>query len=243
MEKFPATMKRQIKHGHPYVREVTRALLAKFGHQTLGNKRNPFDELLYIILSSKTPPNRYTLTFKNLKSKYPTADQLARAKPQTITKVIESGGLADKKAQQISSIAKYLLQQFGHVTLGPLRHMSDKQAEDFLDSLPGIGKKMARCILMYSLDRSVFPVDAHCYRISQRLGWVSQSQTLTDRIADELQNGIPPQFRYDLHVGMVLLGREYCQPRRTYCQICPLLEYCPTGKVNQDLAQVIRVMV
>jgi endonuclease-3 len=223
---------------HPDVREVTRALVSRFGQQTLGNKREPFDELLYIILSSKTPPTRYRVTYRSLKSKFPQADQLARAKPQTIAGVIEVGGLADKKAQQISSIAKYLRKQFGRVTLDPLRRMNDGQAEKLLDSLPGIGKKMARCVLMYSLDRKLFPVDSHCYRISQRLGWTSDSSDLTDRIADKLQEGVPPRLRRDLHVGMVLLGREYCQPQRMYCEACPILEYCPTGRARQGLAPV-----
>jgi endonuclease III len=218
------------KYDHPNVRPVTRALIAAFGHQTLGNKRNPFDELLFIILSSKTPPERYQLTYSALKDKFPSANQLARVRPKVIAHVIEFGGLADKKARQISTVAKVLVKAFGRVTLRPLARMDDQQAEEFLDTLPGVGKKTARCVLMYSLDRPVFPVDAHCFRISQRLGWVPKDHSLTDRVADELQAEIPPDLRRDLHVGMVLLGREYCQPQNLRCSECPLLEYCPTGQ-------------
>lgn len=221
------------KGEHLSVRPVTRALVAKFGRRTLGNKRNPFNELLFIILSSKTPPERYKLTYRALKDKYPSADRLARAKPAVIASVIEMGGLAEKKARQISAIARTLVNEFGHVTLRPLARMTDRQAEVFLDALPGIGKKMARCVLMYSLDRPVFPVDAHCFRISQRLGWISKDATLSDRVADELQTGTPPRLRRDLHVGMILLGREYCQPLRMRCTECPLLIYCPTGRKRQ----------
>ena len=223
------------KDKHLNVRSVTRSLIATFGHQTLGNKRNPFDELIFIILSSKTPPERYQLTYSALKDKYPSVDQLARARPSAIARVIEAGGLAEKKARQISAIARALVWVFGRVTLTPLTRMNDQQAEEFLDTLPGVGKKTARCVLMYSLGRPVFPVDAHCFRISQRLGWTSKNSNLTDRVADELQAGIPPELRRDLHVGMVLLGREYCQPRNMHCLECPLLKFCPTGQEKHSI--------
>lgn len=216
------------------VRKITRALTRAYGRPTLGNKRNPLDELLFIILSSKTPPHRYKLTYRALKEKYPSADGLASAKPSAIARVIEVGGLAEKKARQISAIAKALVREFGRVTLRPLRGASDADAEAFLDNLPGIGKKMARCVLMYSLDRPVFPIDSHCFRICQRLGWVSEDTNLTDRVADTLQEGIPPHLRQDLHVGMILLGREFCQPLKMRCVECPLLRYCPTGQQRQS---------
>jgi len=212
------------------VQEIARTLVKVYGRPTLGNKRIPFDELLFIILSSKTPPDRYKLTYRALKKKYPVANDFASVKTTTIARTIAFGGLAEKKARQISAIAKIILRKFGRVTLNSLRQMNNQEAETFLDALPGIGKKTARCILMYSFDRPVFPVDAHCFRISKRLGWIPPNVSLTDRIADKLQDGIPPSFRRDLHVGMILLGREYCLSQKPCCSECPLLSLCPTGK-------------
>lgn len=214
----------------PFTREITRTLVKTYGRPTLGNKRNPFDELLFIILSSKTPPSRYTITYKALKTKYPSPDNLVRARPSAVAHTIEVGGLADKKARQILSVAKTLKNKFGCVTLNPLKRMKNQEAELFLDSLSGIGRKMARCILMYSLDRKVFPVDAHCFRISQRLGWVSKNTNLTDRVADKLQEGIPAHLRHDLHVGMILLGRDFCKAQKTFCKECPVKKHCSTGR-------------
>ena len=42
------------------------------------------------------------------------------------------------------------------LTLDFLRDMADHEAERFLVSLPGVGPKSARCVLVYSLGRSVF---------------------------------------------------------------------------------------
>lgn len=217
------------------VKPITKILLKALGKNNLGNKQNPFDELLFIILSSKTPPDRYRKTYKFLKSKYPVSEMLANAKPQTIARVIKVGGLEEKKASQISAIAKQLKKQFGKVTLNLLKKMSNENAEKILVELPGIGIKSARCILMYSLDRDVFPADNHCLRISRRLEWISSRDGFSKRTANYLQERIPPKNRKDLHIGMVLLGRTYCLPKNPKCQECPILSYCPTG--NQLVAR------
>src|SRR5262249_8427187 len=132
------------------------------------------------------------------------------------------------------SAARHLKDLFGHVTLDPLRKMSDEDAEKHLLALPGIGIKSARCILLYSLERQVFPADNHCLRISQRLRWIPKAD-FNKGTANALQNGIPPSFRGDLHVGMVLLGREFCLPKNPRCRECPILKFCQTGKSNLKL--------
>ncbi|MHB8629395.1 MAG: endonuclease III domain-containing protein [Aggregatilineales bacterium] len=181
------------------------------------------------MLSAKTPPARYKKAFADLKRAYPHYNDLALANVAELGSIIRYAGLSDKKSLQINRIAKRLKDKFGRVTLQPLNKMSDEEAEEFLLSLPGIGIKSARCILMYSLDRKVFPADNHCLRIAQRLGWIPKA-TFTKGSANTLQDGIQPLLRRTLHVGMVLLGRSYCFPKNPKCESCPILEYCPTGR-------------
>ena len=216
-------------HFHPHVEEVTRALVQHFGRSTLGNKRNPFNELLYIILSSRTPPEVYQETYRSLRREFKTANSIAEARPEYVAETIEQGGLHNKKARAITEIASELKETYGRVTLAPLKEMETEEAEKFLTSLPGVSTKTARCVLMYALDRPVFPVDVHCRRVAHRLGWTPSDIYLTKRQADELQEGIPKPLRRDLHVGMVLLGRNYCLPKNPRCRECPLLKFCLTG--------------
>lgn len=223
----------QVFSLHSRVEEITKALVREFGRKTLGNKRNPFNELLYILLSSKTPPGRYQEVYRKLRQSYTRAEKLADARPQDIALVIKQGGLGNRKARAIASIARRLKEEFGRVTLAPLKKMTDQEAETFLSSLPEVSKKTARCVLMYALGRPVFPVDNHCFRIAQRLKWMPEAVYLTGRRADELQAGIPEPLRRDLHVGMVLLGRNYCFPKNSQCSECPLLKFCPTGSQVQ----------
>lgn len=221
------------KHYHSHVEEIASTLVREFGRPTLGNKKNPFNELLYILLSSRTPPEVYQETYQSLRREFKRADSIAEARPEYVASTIERGGLQNKKAHTITAIASELKDRYGRVTLAPLKSMETEKAEEFLVSLPGVGIKTARCVLMYSLDRPVFPVDAHCYRIAQRLQWIPQDIPLTKRVADEIQDGIPGHLRKDLHIGMVVLGRNYCVPKKPLHRKCPILEFCPTGKAAE----------
>jgi len=212
---------------HLHVGEITEALVQHFGRPTLGNKKNPFNELLYIILSSRTPPDVYQETYRSLRREFKTANSIAEARVEYVAQAIEQGGLHNKKARAITSLASELKETYGRVTLAPLREMETEEAERFLTSLPGVSTKTARCVLMYALDRPVFPVDVHCRRIAYRLGWTPSDIYLTKRQADGLQEGIPDPLRRDLHIGMVLLGRNYCLPRNPRCRECPLRKFCP----------------
>jgi endonuclease III len=219
---------------HMHVEKVTAALVQKYDRPTLGNKRNPFNELLYIVLSSRTPPNRYQETYLALRRDFARADDLARVNAARIARSIKCGGLQNKKARAIAGIARTLKERFGRVTLAPLKSVETKEAEQFLTALPGVSIKTARCVLMYALDRPVFPVDRHCLRVAYRLGWVQRGDVLTRQQQDQLQEGVPSSLRKDLHVGMVVLGRRCCTPTDPACGNCPLLEFCPTGQANEE---------
>lgn len=215
---------------HKNVIEVTKMLLKVYGHQFLGNKKNPFSELVFILLSSKTPPERYQSAYLRLKRHYPKSDDLAMANWDALAELIKDTGLQNRKAKALVKISQRIKRERGEVSLAFLKHWSDDDAENYLCSLPEISKKSARCILMYSLDRQVFPVDNHCFRICQRLGWVGENASLSDRVSDLLQDGVPLELRKDLHVCMVLLGRDFCTPTNPDCAHCPILSFCPAGQ-------------
>ena len=219
---------------HPNVVQITEALLQKFGRETLGNRQDPLEELFFILLSSKTPPDRYQEVFHVLSTVYPAFEDLVEAHWQDVAQVVVRAGLQNRKAKAIVSIAKRLKSEFGRVTLDPISKFPNEEAERFLVSLPEVSKKSARCVLMYALNRPLFPVDSHCFRISRRLGWSSQDTQLTSLLADEIQNGVPENLRRDLHVGMVLLGRHYCTSTNPRCTECPILRFCPTGLKNAE---------
>ena len=209
--------------------DVVAALKNRYHDFNHYNLKDPLDELLFIICSTKTGESSYRSTYRLLKEAFPTHLRIAEAPAEYIARPIVRGGLSNQKAKQIRNLLDIVMAKFGEPTLKPLRKMSDKDAEAFLLSLPGVGKKVARCVLMYSLGRQVFPVDTHCWRIARRLGWVRPTQKdkhCAPRDMDRLQSKIPPALRYSLHVNMISLGREICTPSAPHCDECPISAWC-----------------
>lgn len=215
----------------PYVKDIAIILRKEYQDFSHYNKSNPLDELLFIICSVKRSENVYLRAFKSLKQAFPTFQTLAKASTRDILKKVEWGGLQNQKATSVKQLVQAIEKRFGKLTLAPLRDMTDKECESFLTSLPGVGKKVARCVMLYSLNREVFPVDSHCWRIATRVGWIDasfKSKTCTSQNMDRLQDKVPDKLRYSLHVNMVSLGRDVCNARNPKCHECIIREYCDT---------------
>jgi len=212
---------------------VERLLKKRYGDFAHYNRKNPFEELLFIICSVQTDEQKYRETYAALRRTFPQFEALGTARARAIARPLKLGGLSPTKSKVIRKICRALKAHFGRVTLAPLRRMADEECETFLTSLPGVGLKVARCVMMYSLGREVFPVDTHCWRICQRLGWIrktSKDGVCTKRDMNRLQDKIPAELRFSLHVNFISLGREICTDRNPNCTACPIADLCPQGK-------------
>jgi endonuclease-3 len=105
---------------------------------------------------------------------------------------------------------------------------SDAEIAAYLVSLPGVGPKTAACVLAFSLQRPVIPVDTHVHRVAGRLGWIPPG-TDANKAHLILADVVPPRLRVSMHVGLIRLGREVCKPARPRCEDCPLNDLCPTA--------------
>lgn len=196
----------------------------------LGNKQNPLNELLYIQLSLRTTSPSFERVYLGFKRRFQKWDGVYKANVKQIAKALFNAGLSNQKATNLKAILHKLKVDFGKVSLAPLKKYNDIEMEEYLCSLAGIGKKSARCIMLYSFERQVFPVDAHCFRIIKRLGWIKRDAKYNDRIADEIQKMVLAKLRYSLHVNMVAHGRSLCLERFPKCNICLLLKVCLFGQ-------------
>lgn len=153
------------------IEEVTRTLKKEYKDFAHHNGKNPLDELIFILCSVKRSEKVYLEALKSLKRNFPNYELLATASVNEISLTVSWGGLQNQKATAAREIVNRLIQYFDRPTLAPLKKMSDEECERFLTRLPGVGKKVARCVMLYSLDRQVISVDSHCWRMASRLGW------------------------------------------------------------------------
>ena len=203
---------------------VCKLLSAEYPDTRLGNKVNPLDEYLYILLSLRTHEPGMLASYRFFKRTFPSWASAARASRRQIERAIATGGLARQKADRLKRALRQIQAQFGEVSLSKLRKMPRIEVERFLLRLPGVGIKSARCIMMYSLGFDVLPVDVHVARISRRLGWVGPASTFS--LHESLEKLIPPGKRFAFHVNCVQHGRSICRGQTPKCDVCCLSKQC-----------------
>lgn len=210
--------------------EIDDRLQRAFHTASLGNKEEPLDELIYIQLSIRTREGTYSDIYSSLRDRVGGRwENLLSLPAEEIVGTLRSGGMAEVKLARLRAQIERIRDTFGRVTLDPLRELSDDDAEAFLTGLPGVGPKAARCILLYSLRRDVFPVDSHCRRVLGRLAFLPPG--VDRKQADDfLQDLVPASMRHTLHVNLVHHGRSICLPVTPRCGQCTLLDLCPTGQ-------------
>jgi endonuclease III len=129
---------------------ATTLLHEVYGSPRHDNKDDPLDELIFIILSQMTTRQSYGRVYDRLKTTYPSWEAILDLPLDELKEAIRDAGLINQKAPRIKAILATLKEDFGNVTLDPLREMSDEEAERYLTSLPGVGLKTAKCVLALS---------------------------------------------------------------------------------------------
>jgi endonuclease-3 len=102
-----------------------------------------------------------------------------------------------------------------------------------LQALPGVGRKTAACVLLFSYGLPDVPVDTHVYRVGTRLGLFRPGASF-EEAHDELLRlvGDDGDAAYELHVLLIRHGRRTCTARNPRCGECPLLRMCPYGRAR-----------
>ncbi|XP_018650737.1 putative 8-oxoguanine DNA glycosylase [Schistosoma mansoni] len=88
--------------------------------------------------------------------------------------------------------ANWLLKNGGRSRLLELRSVSHVEAQAFLLQIPGIGKKVADCICLMSLDKlDVVPIDVHMLRVAREKGIPEAScKTMTTKSYDIISKSL-----------------------------------------------------
>jgi endonuclease III len=215
------------------IRKITAVLKGVYGNPRHGNPYDPLDDLIYIILSTRTRDSSFANTFRTLKKSFPSWNGVVPKQRRRFELILFPGGLGKLKARQIIRIITELKRRFGSATLAPVGRMSEKKAESFLTSLSGVGPKIAKCVLMYTLKRRVLPVDVHVHRLATRLGFRTKKRPDTSQ--DLIESAVPPELRYSFHVNAVAHGRAVCLAQRPRCDICPISKRCQYYQLNRKM--------
>jgi endonuclease-3 len=97
-------------------------------------------------------------------------------------------------------------------------------SKEKLLAIKGIGPKTANIVLAFAFGECVLPIDTHCHRIPNRLGWI---KTKTPEKSEKaLEKILPKKYWCEFNSIFVQFGREICQPVSPKCSICPVKKFC-----------------
>jgi endonuclease-3 len=205
------------------IRAIRDRLRKAYGKPELEPHRAPVDELVLTVLSQNTNDRNRDVAYGRLRERYPDWAAVRDAPQTEVEEAIRPGGLAPTKSKVIQNILRAL----DGDDLTWLETSPVEEGRDYLCSLPGVGRKTAACVLLFSYGLPDVPVDTHVFRVGTRLGLFRPGASFEEahdemlRFADEA---------YELHVSLIRHGRRTCTARNPNCPDCPLLSICPYGR-------------
>lgn len=179
------------------------------------NYNHDYELLIATVLSAQCTDERVNKVTSVLFSKYNIYD-LANLEPQDIIDIIRPCGNMNRKSEYIIVIAKKLVNDYkGKVP----------NNREYLESLPGVGRKTANVVLGNIYNVPTFAVDTHIERVSKRLGFAKVTDDVLI-IEKKLMKLFPAEKWVRLHHQLLLFGRHICKSRSPLCEECKLKDYC-----------------
>lgn len=207
------------------MRQILDLLRGEYGVPKRQPHSDPVSILVQTILSQNTSDTNSRGAFRSLLASFDNWEGVVDADIEAVARCIRCGGLGRIKAQRIKQALGEIVQRRGRLELDFLSQLAPSDAEDWLQKLPGIGLKTARCVLLFSLEMPLLPVDTHILRVSKRLGLISSRASLREAHYI-LGKAVPPMDAYQFHILVIKHGRKTCRARHPNCNDCVLKKIC-----------------
>jgi endonuclease III len=187
-------------------------------------------ELILTVLSQSTNDRNRDVAYFGLRERFETWEEVRDAPVEEIEQAIRRGGISKVKSARIKSILEAITATVpaGALSLHWLADLSVREAQQYLCSLPGVGRKTAACVLLFSFGMRDVPVDTHVSRVGTRLGLFRPGAPF-EELHDAMLALTPPGQELELHLNLLRHGRRTCGARRPLCEQCALARMCPSA--------------
>jgi endonuclease-3 len=185
--------------------------------QTELNYNSPFELVVAVVLSAQCTDVRINKVTPALFKAFPTPEHMAAGTFDEIFELIRSVSYPNNKSKHLMGLSKMIMEDFGGEV--PHRH------ED-LQKLPGVGRKTANVVVSVLYNQPAMAVDTHVFRISKRLGLVTQTAKTPLEVEKQLVRHIPDEYVHKAHHWLILHGRYVCLARKPKCEECKITHFC-----------------
>ncbi len=182
---------------------------------TMRGNATPFEILISCLLSLRARDEVTDVVSRDLFAVANTPEDIVKLPMAKLKKIIFKSGHFNKKAETLKSVSRDLIKRFGSKV---------PDVYDELVSMKGVGPKTANIVLAFAFGKLVLPIDIHCHRIPNRLGWVRTKTP--EETEKELMKVLPKRFWREFNSAFVQFGRGICSPVSPRCSECLVRKYC-----------------
>ena len=186
------------------------------------NYTKDYELLIAIMLSAQSTDKRVNSVTPILFEKYPSLNDLKNADITDLEEIIRSVGSFRKKSLYIKGISRMLDEECGGVV------PTDRE---YLESMPGIGRKTTNVFLSEFYNYPAIAVDTHVERVSKRLGLCPKNSDVL-KVERCLQRKFKKELWSKRHLQLVLFGRYYCKAVKPECSTCKIKDLCKEKRKN-----------
>ncbi len=209
------------------VRAIRSRLARVYGVPNAGPHGHPIAELVLTVLSQSTNDRNRDVAYLRLRERFADWEAVRDAPVRAVEEAIRPGGISKVKSARIVAILR-AISESGELSLDWLPDVPVAEAQEYLCSLPGVGRKTAACVLLFAFGRRDVPVDTHVGRVCARLGILPSSGS-ADAIHDAMLELTPRGAELEFHINVLRHGRRTCHARRPDCGHCVLAKICPSA--------------
>jgi endonuclease-3 len=218
------------------VRTIRDKLRQVYGIPLAKPHGHPIAELILTVLSQSTNDRNRDVAYLALRERFPSWEEVRDAPVDEVEEAIRPGGISKVKSARIKSILRAITDTAPAHGASPDDPLSldwlpgeiVPDAQAYLTSLPGVGRKTAACVLLFALGMRDVPVDTHVSRVGTRLGMFRAGAPFGE-LHDTMLELTPPGEELELHLNLLRHGRRTCHARRPACGDCVLVRVCPSA--------------
>ena len=188
-------------------------------------------ELILTVLSQSTNDRNRDVAYFELRERFPTWEEVRDAPVDLVELAIRRGGISKVKSARIKAILAAVTDtgpEPGTLSIDWVAEGSVPAAQEYLCSLPGVGRKTAACVLLFAYGMADVPVDTHVSRVGSRLG-LFRPKAPFEELHDTMLELTPRGQEWELHLNLLRHGRRTCHSQRPECRACALRRMCPSA--------------
>jgi endonuclease III len=176
---------------------------------------SPFELLIAVVLSAQATDKSVNQATAGLFPVANTPERILALGESGLKTFIKTIGLFNSKAKNIIALCQILIDQ--HQGQVP-------RTREFLEALPGVGRKTANVILNTAFGEATIAVDTHIFRVSNRTRLAPGKNVL--EVEKNLEKWVPKTHKKNAHHLLILHGRYTCIARKPRCCSCVIHDLC-----------------